>query len=129
YQLRIRLRKPKAVRVGALGRCHFASGWYVYSGSAKNGLVQRVGRHLRHRKRLRWHIDYLLAVADEVDAFVLAGTAMSECRLHTGLRGGDAPVTGFGSSDCSCESHLMHFRRRPRVGLMLWKRFLRLCRT
>jgi len=79
YQLCIRLRRVKLLRVGALGRFRFAAGWYVYSGSARNGLHQRVGRHLRRRKRNRWHIDYLLAVADAVEAFVRVGTDVSEC--------------------------------------------------
>jgi len=53
------------------GQIPFPAGWYVYTGSARNGLAQRVGRHLRHNKRKHWHIDYLLAVADRVEAFVL----------------------------------------------------------
>jgi Uri superfamily endonuclease len=106
YQLRIRLRRPATVEVGALGKCHFPAGWYVYTGSARNGLAQRVGRHLRHGKRKHWHIDYLLAVADEVEAFVLPGEEPTKCELHRPLAGGQMPVSGLGPLDCGCLSHL-----------------------
>ena len=88
YQLRIRLLRPSRIRVGALGIHVFLAGWYVYTGSARSGLAQRIGRHLRHNKRKHWHIDYLLAVADEVEAFVLPGEKLTECELHARSRGG-----------------------------------------
>ena len=125
YQLRIRLRKPAVVDVGALGRCRFAAGWYVYSGSARSGLVQRIGCHLRRRKRMHWHIDYLLGVADGVEAFVQPGVGLSECELHRSLSGGEALVAGFGSSDCECASHLAYFPRRLRIKLMPYEAFLK----
>jgi len=37
YELRIRLRRPATITVGALGRVRFPAGWYVYTGSARNG--------------------------------------------------------------------------------------------
>ena len=123
YQLRIRLRRPATITVGALGRVRFPAGWYVYTGSARNGLEQRLGRHLRKRKRKHWHIDYLLAVADSVEAFVLPGTEMAECELHASLAGGQAVVPGFGSSDCNCGSHLTYFRHGPRIALARWEAF------
>ena len=124
YQLQIRLRRPKMVRVGALGRVRFPAGWYVYTGSARSGLEQRISRHLRKRKRKHWHIDCLLAVADGVEAFVLPGSEQSECELHRSLWGGTVPVPGFGSSDCGCRSHLVYFKHRPRIGLLPWEEFV-----
>lgn len=124
YQLRIRLRRAVTVRIGALGRFRFAAGWYVYSGSARSGLCQRVGRHLRREKRRRWHIDYLLAAADAVEAFVRVGTDVSECDLHAGLADAAEPIRGFGSSDCACRSHLAYFPRRPAIRLVPWAEFL-----
>ena len=127
YQLLIRLRRSRLVRVGALGGVQFPAGWYVYTGSARNGLEQRIKRHLRKRKRKHWHIDYLLAVADEVEAFVLPGTDVSECGLHESLAGGQTPVRGFGSSDCRCESPLVWFTKRPNIPLTPWRQFVRDC--
>ena len=86
YQLRIRLRQPKVIRVGALGRHHFPVGWYIYTGSARSGLVQRIRRHLRQDKRKHWHIDYLLAVANDIEAFVLPDSSISNvsCMASSG---------------------------------------------
>ena len=123
YHLRIRLRRTVRIRVGALGAVRFPVGWYVYTGSARNGLEQRIGRHLRRRKTKHWHIDYLLAIADHVEAFVLPGTDTSECKLHDRLTGGQVVSPGFGSSDCGCESHLAWFGKRPRMALTSWAEF------
>ncbi|MDM8005416.1 MAG: GIY-YIG nuclease family protein [Phycisphaerae bacterium] len=128
YQLRICLKRPMEILVGAPGRHTFPAGWYVYTGSARHGLVQRVARHLRHHKRTHWHIDYLLAAADHVEAFVLPGGKPTECELHAGLEGGRVLIPGFGASDCHCESHLAWFRKRPEIRLMPWREFIRDCR-
>jgi sugar fermentation stimulation protein A len=127
YQLRIRLKRPRTIRVGALGKHCFPAGWYVYTGSARNGLTQRVGRHLRQNKRKHWHIDYLLAVADQVEAFVLLGEALTECELHAQLVEGQTILPRFGASDCRCESHLAWFKKRPRIQLTPWLQFIRDC--
>ena len=125
YQLRLRLDRPLTIRVGALGNCRFPAGWYVYTGSARNGLYQRISRHLRHKKRRHWHIDHLLVIADHVEAFVLSETGETECKLHAALAGGGVVVPGFGSSDCGCRSHLVWFRRKPGIQLMPWSEFIR----
>lgn len=125
YQLRVHLEQPATICVGALGDCRFPAGWYVYTGSARSGLHQRISRHLRHKKRRHWHIDHLLARADHVEAFVLPEAAVTECEQHAALTGGEVVVPGFGSSDCGCRSHLVWFRRRPGIGLMPWGEFTR----
>ncbi|MBN1509896.1 MAG: DUF123 domain-containing protein [Sedimentisphaerales bacterium] len=94
---------------------------------AQCGLAQRIGRHLRHSKRKHWHIDYLLAVADDVEAFVLPGEKLTECELHAQLRGGKVLIPGFGASDCRCEAHLAWFEKRPEIGLTPWRLFIRHC--
>ncbi len=127
YQLRIRLRRPRTIRVGALGGHTLPAGWYVYTGSARNGLAQRVSRHLRHVKRKHWHIDYLLAVTDEVEAFILLGEQLTECQLHARLQGGRILIPGFGASDCRYESHLAWFNRQPEIALTSWHQFVRDC--
>ena len=67
YQLVVRLGRRRTIVVGRLGRFEFPAGYYVYTGSAKRGLESRIARHLRRRKRMRWHIDYLLQYADVAD--------------------------------------------------------------
>ena len=114
YFLLIRLRKGISIRVGALGVIRFESGWYVYVGSALNGLSARVARHLRLHKVRHWHIDYLRPYADGVRAFLFPSRRDLECILARNLlRTSDGQVLRFGSSDCRCPSHLFHFRANP----------------
>lgn len=106
YRLHIRLSADAAVRVGRLGRFTFPAGHYVYTGSARRNLEARVARHLRRGKRLRWHIDYLLACpAARVER--VERLHMPECDANRGVEG-SLPAPGFGASDCAagCGSHL-----------------------
>lgn len=114
YFLVIRLRKSASVRVGALGPLRFKPGWYVYVGSALNGLSARVGRHLRLHKAKRWHIDYLRPYAHSLNPFIFPSHRDIECVLARKLcRISDDQVPRFGSSDCACASHLFNFGTNP----------------
>lgn len=121
YQLLIRLRRRKHIKVGKLGIFDFPAGWYVYTGSALRGLKARVGRHLSGPRRKRWHIDYLLEHADSVEAFLYPSEHRIECELNLAtlsLPGAKVLVSGFGSSDCRrCPAHLAYFARRPNLPL------------
>jgi len=113
YQLLIYLKKARRIQVGALGRFHFAAGYYLYSGSAKRNLQARLARHCRRDKPLRWHIDYLTSLpqATVVETRVFHD---DECRLHQGSPGEEV-VPGFGASDCSsgCGAHLKYLGTSP----------------
>jgi Uri superfamily endonuclease len=108
YVLIIAVNEGVSVDVGALGTVNFERGLYAYVGSAQNALEKRVERHLEKVKRKFWHIDYLL---DNVEAKVLkifwkeAGK-LEECQISTKIRERGIPISGFGSSDCKCGSHL-----------------------
>ncbi|MDD3233606.1 MAG: GIY-YIG nuclease family protein [Candidatus Methanomethylophilus sp.] len=108
YILVLTLAAPREVTVGALGSIRFPAGTYCYVGSAAGGLDQRVGRHLRHNKKLKWHIDYLTVIADRVEAYESYPDPVPECELaRLAERSGGVPaVAGFGCSDCHCRSHL-----------------------
>lgn len=116
YVFVMRLKTPDTIDVGALGRFHFPAGWYLYTGSARRGLPQRVERHWALKKNLRWHMDYLSTALDSepVGAVVLpldAGLAECELNLLVGrLVAGQTPAPGFGASDCraGCPAHLWH---------------------
>ena len=58
YVLVIELVEHARIRVGALADLDLEPGWYVYTGSARRNLRQRVERHRRPKNRIRWHIDY-----------------------------------------------------------------------
>ncbi|HJW04520.1 MAG TPA: GIY-YIG nuclease family protein [Azospira sp.] len=108
YQLLIQVAAAIDVSVGRLGLCHFPAGRYVYTGSAKRNIGARVARHLSRKKRLHWHIDYLL-MAPGVQ---VAGTRLfdePECQINRNMPG-VVLVPGFGSTDCraGCGSHLKY---------------------
>lgn len=92
--------------VGALGSWSFAPGSYYYMGSARNGVRNRLERHLNNTDTRHWHIDYLRLEMEIEHAFV---SGIPECELarciHS-LPNMEQPVPDFGASDCSCESHL-----------------------
>jgi len=112
YHLILRLPRASRIRVGRLGLQPFGAGYYVYTGSAMNGLEARVARHRRRRKRLRWHIDYLLQKAEMAAVVLIPTRRRLECARNCvvlSLPGASIPVAGFGSSDCRCRSHLVYF--------------------
>jgi Uri superfamily endonuclease len=106
YQLDIILVEPVRLTIGQFGTFDFPAGHYVYTGSAKRNIETRIARHLRKDKKLKWHIDYLLA---SPHASVIKATqfAQTECELNQNTAG-IVLIAGFGSSDClaSCGSHL-----------------------
>lgn len=110
YILKIKLTKSQLIKVGALGENNFKKGFYYYIGSAQRNLQSRIDRHLRSEKKFHWHIDYLLNKAEVLDYFTLKGPKNYECKLFNHLKQKDkfeVILEGFGSSDCSCLSHLL----------------------
>ncbi|MCP4265694.1 MAG: DUF123 domain-containing protein, partial [Candidatus Brocadiaceae bacterium] len=55
YALIIRLSKKKEIEIGRLGTFVFPKGYYVYTGSAQNGLEKRINRHYSSEKKFHWH--------------------------------------------------------------------------
>jgi Uri superfamily endonuclease len=108
YQLYVMLVEPARVAIGQFGIYDFPAGQYVYTGSAKRNIEARIARHLRQDKKLKWHIDYLLASphasVNKVIRFVQA-----ECELNQSTAG-IVLIAGFGASDCraGCGSHLKY---------------------
>jgi Uri superfamily endonuclease len=118
YLFLVRLHEPVRLKVGALGTFDLRPGWYVYTGRARRNLVQRVQRHFKARRRIRWHIDRLIehAAAQPLGAVILGQREhpdLSECGLNRRVAralDAEAPVPGFGASDCSagCPAHLWY---------------------
>ncbi|MGN0097894.1 MAG: DUF123 domain-containing protein [Candidatus Methanomethylophilaceae archaeon] len=109
YVLIITLGSDLTTEVGALGTLSFPAGTYLYAGSALGGLDQRVSRHIRREKTVRWHIDRLTMVADSVTAYESYPDYIPECELASIAEDcGMVPfIDGFGCSDCSCRTHLL----------------------
>jgi Uri superfamily endonuclease len=111
YQLHIRLGHDLTATIGKLGTFRFPAGDYIYTGSARRNIHQRVARHLRKDKKLRWHIDYLLAhPAANITNVRYRPTC--ECAANQQIQG-EIVVRGFGASDCQagCGSHLRRLSR------------------
>jgi Uri superfamily endonuclease len=112
YVLWLYLPEARTIAVGRLGVFPFLAGIYSYSGSAQRNLQQRLDRHGRLDKKHRWHIDYLRQECCYLGHAVLYDQAKeTECALTKQLLRIPTAryvVPGFGSSDCSCVSHLIH---------------------
>ena len=120
YLLLIRLDEATGLDVGRLGRFLFPAGWYVYVGSALGGLGARLRRHIRREKRPHWHVDAVRAAGVLTAIAIRLGTDRLECATAATvarLPGGSRPVPRFGSSDCRCTTHLVHFAVEPNLQL------------
>ncbi|MEP9411644.1 MAG: GIY-YIG nuclease family protein [Candidatus Brocadia sp.] len=120
YCLVVQLLQRSRIRIGRLGTFYFQAGFYVYVGSAQSSLKRRIERHQRQKKRIYWHIDYLLRYGRIVSVYMYAGEKDKECMLSHkigAMENAAVAVKGFGSSDCSCNSHLYFFSNEPDPGI------------
>jgi Uri superfamily endonuclease len=108
------LNEDVTLTIGALGRMKFNKGYYLYTGRAKRGLRSRVGRHLRKKKKRRWHIDYFLTRGRIIKIFYYHGR-LDECIINYEVlkRVKGQVVKNFGSSDCRCRGHLIRIDEEP----------------
>jgi len=120
YILVIFLPKNVKIEIGALGSLTFSKGYYFYVGSAMGTigsatLENRVKRHLSDsaNKKFYWHIDYLLN--DEgfsiSKLYIVPSLMRLECVIARDIKEvSDSYIKNFGSTDCSCKSHLFYFK-------------------
>jgi sugar fermentation stimulation protein A len=106
YLLLLRMDKTQSICIGKMGVLPFPAGFYIYVGSAMNGLEARVNRHLRRNKKYHWHIDYLLDHAYIYEAVLIPSVERLECVLGKALSSQMKCIPRFGSSDCACKGHL-----------------------
>jgi sugar fermentation stimulation protein A len=114
YIVILKMKKPRKFPIGERGETQFKKGYYLYVGSARKNLEQRINRHRRLRKNFFWHIDYLREQADFITALPIRTGDRIECEIADALRGISAwSVVGFGASDCSCSTHLFGMNNNP----------------
>lgn len=114
YLLLLRLARRRRIEIGRQGTLTFAKGYYLYAGSAAKNLAARLQRHKKMRKKKFWHIDYLREHSEYHGAFPIRTRDRLECRVAAALeRVTDWGVPGFGSSDCSCRTHLFGMNEDP----------------
>ncbi|MHA2005819.1 MAG: GIY-YIG nuclease family protein [Promethearchaeota archaeon] len=120
YILVTYLPEPVEIDIGALGMLLFNEGFYLYIGSAMGNsgsasLVNRVKRHVlpSNKKKLHWHIDYLLNYENItiMKIYIIPSLQRLECSIAMELMDlANDFLRGFGSSDCNCKSHLYYFK-------------------
>ena len=114
YIFIVKLKRDRRLPVGSLGDVKLKKGYYCYVGSAKANLTQRLERHRRLRKNLFRHIDYLRAASDYHAAVPIRSSENLECGVAGSMAGiADRQVPGFGSSDCTCPTHLFGMNDDP----------------
>ena len=111
YCLVIELDADKKLKIGSRMKIDFKKGCYVYIGSAMNNLESRVKRHLSSKKKLHWHVDYLLKHS-QITEVIYNLDKKVECDLSRKLMINNEYVQDFGCSDCECESHLYYFKNK-----------------
>lgn len=114
YIVVLRLDQEKKLSIGSKGEMNFPCGYYLYVGSAKQHLSKRLERHQRKRKRFHWHIDYLRHAAEFHAAIAIRTTAALEHDIARAIgKIADWEIAQFGSSDCSCLTHLFGMHTDP----------------
>lgn len=104
----------REIDIGALGRVQLRPGFYVYAGSGRKNLTARINRHLRRRKVLHWHVDYLREVSESVLNLPIRTADDIECDLAASMKEiANDIISNFGCSDCRCDSHLFYFSSDP----------------
>jgi Uri superfamily endonuclease len=106
--------------IGSLGKFDLIPGFYAYVGSAfgTGGLRARLGHHLAATAKPHWHIDYLLQVANPVEAWYTTAEQKLEHHWAEFLEATPrfrVPIQRFGASDYhrGRHSHLFYSKRRP----------------
>ncbi len=118
YALIFLSRSEEDIQVGRLGRLKVKPGFYVYVGSAfgPGGLKARISHHKNISNHPRWHIDYLRAVTCLHGIWYTYDSVRREhhwAETFAHSRNASTPLGGFGSSDCSCKSHLTYYYSYP----------------
>jgi len=103
-----------SIQIGKLGKLGLERGYYIYVGSAPSSA--RIERHYRRKKKLKWHIDYLLKKA-RIIGFSLS--KKKECMVARELSKNFSSVSRFGSSDCRCRSHLFYSKSLRKIENLL----------
>ncbi|MFN4196982.1 MAG: DNA/RNA nuclease SfsA [Caldimicrobium sp.] len=114
YLLILKVKNNDEILVEQLGKIYLKKGYYVYIGSAKNNLFQRINHYLRYPKKKFWHIDYLLDVARIYKTIPILGSQSWTCEIANKLiYFAEDYIKKFGVSDCYCKSHLFYFSSNP----------------
>ena len=116
YTIILANRRRSGVRFGKLGYAKLTSGYYLYTGSALGrgsvSLENRLARHFRSAKTIRWHIDYLTThpTCKVIGALYLKSNRHLECAINKTIcenLQAQPVLPNIGASDCGCKGHLL----------------------
>ena len=116
YTLLLACKRPFKLRIGRLGQTEIEKGYYLYTGSALGtgavSLEQRIARHQRRNKHVKWHVDYLTTRREitVVNVICLEAEKRLECRISRHILSdfkGKPIIPRAGASDCKCSGHLL----------------------
>ena len=119
YTLLLACKRPFKLRIGKLGLTKVERGHYLYTGSALGtgavSLEQRIARHRKRNKHVKWHVDYL-TVHHEITVVNVICTEINErleCQINQQIMSnlnGEPIIRRAGASDCKCSAHLLSVR-------------------
>ena len=118
YTLILSCERNARIQIGRLGKMQLQPGYYVYVGSALGaaGLRARIAHHQKLTSRPHWHIDYLRPHTRLHSVWLNYDGKRHEHKwahaIHN-VKDAMVPLPGFGTSDCSCPSHLYFFKHSP----------------
>jgi len=126
YALILLSAADQLIEIGKLGPFSIPRGFYVYVGSARGpgGLKARIAHHERISQRPHWHMDYLRPALQLKEVWYTYDAKQHEHQWANALgclKSASITIVGFGSSDCSCKSHLFSFTAKPSLGLFRGK--------
>jgi sugar fermentation stimulation protein A len=114
YLLILNLKRDKKINIGTLGIVTYKKGFYVYVGSAMANLSKRMERHKHLTKQHHWHIDDLRDEAEFHSVLAIRSSTRLECAIAKAMSDiAEWVVPKFGSSDCSCQTHLFGMANDP----------------
>jgi len=113
YMLLVRLDKDFLGKISSLGTVKLSKGLYIYVGSARRGLLNRLKRYcLRNIRKLHWHIDYLLIHGEALGAYIIPSKHLSETHIVNALlRVLEQSIPRFGATDTKDPTHLFKYHR------------------
>jgi len=118
YALLFKCTRPFQAKAGKLGSVDVVAGYWIYVGSAfgPGGLRSRLAHHLKPSQRPHWHLDYLKTGLEPLVVWATSDPVKREhawATVFSELKGATRPIAGFGATDCTCHSHLIHRPQRP----------------
>ncbi len=105
YAMVIHVRNNLPVTIGGTP-IELRKGYYLYIGSALNGIKRRLKWHFRKGKKIHWHVDNLTENGKIVDVYYVICNRKIECEIAERIS--LQKIRGFGDTDCKCGGHLFY---------------------